>query len=639
MARRHCTAQLDDGGNPDVEKRLLIALIGLLLSSSTAQAWPTHCSNTMDDADEAGIDCGGSCPACVTSVTQYGITWTFDKGYRTGVFANGDYWVLGPVTITAISPDLIYSNVHGSQTCSHEAHCTEVSQPYLGTYPYNPSCIAGKCEYFTARNGWEVNPEYDRTANQGSQGFQGFDSRFSAFDGFLVPQLPYTAQPGQSIVKGVSNMTGPCGGFEYVCLNTAAVLTILGSVPPDDGATVFRPPYVGKDKPLYSTKQLRTDLLSQYTRFPEAVSLSWIASRFSKVQMHHEPGNGGRSLAPIDNFQNSHRYGPSLGVDNSQAALGLMLDDTKEAKMPALIAYVQTGIDWLYMVKEGKCWCEGGPGIEPGFKIVPVFAATMLDDTSLKAIVRNATFPETTYIKYRADNPRQALFGSESYWSEQKYWEYVVKKDTGVDVSTSAYRDPYYFIDGELPEIGYASCCFPGSWKGSALAVRLMPQMLDAWGDPLLLDYEDRWVNIGYWTQPDPCAPHDGSMANYGMTFGPDGNGSCIKDTDPSDGIGRYPQRHSFNKDFATAYTSAAINRMWQLYRPISCYDGRCEAGETKENCEYDCASCESAADKEPCDGCVSNSELIDFMAQWKAGGQITLTSLMQAISLWKGCS
>jgi hypothetical protein len=39
-----------------------------------------------------------------SSITQYQFTWTFDRDYRCGQFVNGDFWVVGPVTITAISP-------------------------------------------------------------------------------------------------------------------------------------------------------------------------------------------------------------------------------------------------------------------------------------------------------------------------------------------------------------------------------------------------------------------------------------------------------------------------------------------------------------------------------------------------------
>jgi len=39
-----------------------------------------------------------------TSVTKDSITWTFDHPVPVGQFINGDYYVIGPVTVTAIDP-------------------------------------------------------------------------------------------------------------------------------------------------------------------------------------------------------------------------------------------------------------------------------------------------------------------------------------------------------------------------------------------------------------------------------------------------------------------------------------------------------------------------------------------------------
>src|SRR5688500_1285720 len=39
-----------------------------------------------------------------TSISQYGITWTFDKPAKTGQFMTCDWWVIGPVTDGTISP-------------------------------------------------------------------------------------------------------------------------------------------------------------------------------------------------------------------------------------------------------------------------------------------------------------------------------------------------------------------------------------------------------------------------------------------------------------------------------------------------------------------------------------------------------
>jgi hypothetical protein len=95
-----------------------------------------------------------------SSVSQYGITFTFDKQYEVGTFLNGDYWVLGPVVITRITPD------------------------FDGT-----------------RHGWEVNPVY---VHPPAQGFRG---GIAGFNPALVPVLPYTAAPG----KDFSFPTTPTG--------------------------------------------------------------------------------------------------------------------------------------------------------------------------------------------------------------------------------------------------------------------------------------------------------------------------------------------------------------------------------------------------------------------------------------------
>ena len=42
--------------------------------------------------------------SAVSKISQYGITWTFEGKHASGQFANGDYWVIGPVRIIRIDP-------------------------------------------------------------------------------------------------------------------------------------------------------------------------------------------------------------------------------------------------------------------------------------------------------------------------------------------------------------------------------------------------------------------------------------------------------------------------------------------------------------------------------------------------------
>ncbi|WKZ56585.1 MAG: hypothetical protein QY326_07595 [Bdellovibrionota bacterium] len=133
-------------------------------------------------------------------------------------------------------------------------------------------------------------------------------------------------------------------------------------------------------------------------------------------------------------------------------------------------------------------------------------------------------------------------------------------------------------------------------YKSTALAVELMPAVKSLWPNLHFLEYAQRWVEFGAWTQPDPCAPATGvcnggnnsgaacttaneatictgggsctfSMNDYGIAFGDDGPGRCILDTDPSDGTGRFPDRHGTSTD-SGSYGSAFSNTMWDAYYP-----------------------------------------------------------------------
>jgi hypothetical protein len=51
----------------------------------------------------------------LTQITQEGITWTFSQAQRVGRFVNGDYYVVGPVTVVNIQPAPTPTNgLHGS---------------------------------------------------------------------------------------------------------------------------------------------------------------------------------------------------------------------------------------------------------------------------------------------------------------------------------------------------------------------------------------------------------------------------------------------------------------------------------------------------------------------------------------------
>lgn len=448
------------------------------------------------------------------SIVTDSVIWYFGSPIISGQFANGDHWVKGPVIITRITPDF------------DEEH-----------------------------HGWEVNPS--------PNGPVGFDIRLEGYDNSIVPELPYTAQPGQSLIKVVSrepfseNRLRPC-------LLEASVLTILDTIPIDI-ESIFRPPYVGEEKPQYNITNIRIEQLPSLPPVDGAPSLEEIEERFRRVRMDHRPYRNSTYMRPEKNLDN---YAAANATDVNEAVLRLMLDDPIDQKMSALINVLQCGIDYYHFSLEGQTWPRGG-GEQPGNKLPIVFFATLMGDDEIQQYVRDLKLYDDYHTFYGHDSI--VLWGNvgweRPYPRVEQYWNSIA-----VDGGDRTIADPYGYIDGGVvPGDYYQHCCTSLPFKGTSLCLLLMPKMLEIWYPKSLIEYSDRWVEFGTWTQPDPCAPSDGDWDNYGITYGPDPENpsDCIRDTDPSDGIGRFPERHGTSANEG-AYGSNFVNRMWEAYRTAS---------------------------------------------------------------------
>jgi hypothetical protein len=387
-----------------------------------------------------------------SEIYQYGITWTFDQAHECGQFVNGDYWVVGPVTIISITPE--YVSVSGQE-----------------------------------RHGWEVNPTSDRN--------QGFDSRAAGFNPGFVPSLPYFAFPGTSIVKTISNLVEPprcTRNTNHTCnLVTAAVLTVLDQTPPNNGATVFRPPYFGTQKPLYSIHDLHPEFLPSVPA-PTGITpplLNNLKNRFQRVQLDHFTDWMGRSIHPDLNMPD---YGGDIALNTGDAALRFFLNDSTEEKMPALINYLQMGIDLYAMMKNGTRWVANG-GHDSGRKLPLILTSILFNNQTMKNDIRdvpkdnpNEVFQEDGML-YLSDpdnnGERDVLFGGLT--SEICYWNNQVSDDC----SRTA-RDPYRYIDPRIPGTSYQRDINSMIWKGPVVAMQLLPEIESIWNNNRFMAYVDR---------------------------------------------------------------------------------------------------------------------------------------------------
>jgi hypothetical protein len=174
------------------------------------------------------------CPAvrAATSVSQYGITWTFDRDYVVGRFCTGDYWVVGPIRITSISTDL------------HAAGF--IPGPGQDGSMVNPT--GGEKQGYDSRLNCNGVSFYDASLNAALPNGKP-----------ISPDNPLVLAPNSSLVSMVSWLyksekekepgTPAFAGYSKAprsMTRSGAILTVLASPPPEGS---FRPPIAARTGP------------------------------------------------------------------------------------------------------------------------------------------------------------------------------------------------------------------------------------------------------------------------------------------------------------------------------------------------------------------------------------------------------
>jgi hypothetical protein len=412
-------------------------------TSSTATTDGTSTSSTastVGPTDDTGADStsGGVDVELVSSITQYGITWTFDGEYPAGQFVTGDWWVVGPLNVVEISPA--------------------------------PT---------SDRNGSMLDPV----------GAQAYDARAGEYDGSKAVTAPLAIDAEHSLVSSISHPEeSECdqGGtpgwqtYDGDCqrgpIHTQAVLTVVAA--PPTGLAV-RPPYAGANKPIHLVSSICEDALPSLAPPAELPDATALLRHVERPWIDHL---GSWTMQHGCATHNMYCYGREIGNIVSVLAAYAILDAPQRDEIATRL--VQLGIDNYGVVQAGGGWGSDG-GHFNGRKFPIVFAGALLGDAGMSS--PGTAIGNEDAMTY--DNGSGlALWGRDC---DNCYFDNACMYDDNCPNGARDCRDPAETVDGCDD---YRNCCTSVTWVGEALAIRLMG-MQSAWGHDPFFAYVERWMN------------------------------------------------------------------------------------------------------------------------------------------------
>ncbi|MBN1962460.1 MAG: hypothetical protein JW841_16115 [Deltaproteobacteria bacterium] len=488
--------------NVQIKILTLISLVVILTACPAGQAIISDTDNNSNDSDGTNNDSNSNNDPNSTSnsnsqtpstgtltdtiTTASGITWHFTEKVQVGQFITGDYYVVGPVTIDAITPKPLYDN--------------EVPQSEIGNCERSM-----RSDQAYIRNGFMLNPPISAKA--------AYDSGVrNNYDPSLRMHLPVSMKPGDALVSTISmsisdivdkmlgNSDGPtttrdslasgsnCNSSDYTPIRTAAILTCVDSMLPAD---TFRPAFVSVAVPthFYQASNIKHTLIPQVTcpsslpdadKFIRFVARPWTSMGFF----------------PFDRpAENMPVYGRETARVVGISALMLMCG-LPEAKQHALLyGLIQIGIDRFGMLEAGHTGWDAWGGHHSGYKFPIVLAGSLLGDDRMAAV-------SSTFSQAHFQEDEQTGYGTHWYTG----YGPLFMGHSGVNTLTGdpldhgshdwgpyEHKHPSTWIDDNNTSEGYRRCCSSLSWVGEALAMRMMHNETN-WGHDAWFAYVDRWM-------------------------------------------------------------------------------------------------------------------------------------------------
>lgn len=390
----------------------------------------------------------GQSSRAASSVTHWGFTWSFSADRQVGTFVNGEPWVVGPVTITAIGRDNGMVGPDADTYNGSMVNPVPSSRQGFSKFPYNTDIIG-----------------YDPNLN-------------------VAIRLPVTVQIGDSLC---SSMHGSSESF----VKRLSTLTVVGSPPP---AGSFRPTPYGPGPHLvkFNKSQVNFNLFKNLAPVENTPPVAYINSILPSGTWMEWTGNfSGAGIGPsadIVGFGGGRggllhsNYGREIAIKWGTVALWLNLNHSAADKEYAIIQTIQAGIDIAEYARlvPGGFYHDGGHKL--GRKLPVLLAGLLLNDAPIKATAANRTiFQEDQQLWFvtQADVGRVVHPTNETY----------LQSDVGLaEWGIRHLHEPYN--DSRAPNAPYRGVCGP-AMTGPWLAAYIMG-IQSAWNHSAAFSYMDR---------------------------------------------------------------------------------------------------------------------------------------------------
>lgn len=462
------------------------------------------------------------------SISQYGITWTFDKEAPVGQFITGDWYVVGPVTVVAIDPKPLFGPEEvGDLITSYEK----------------------KGGTKVARNGSMLNP---KIGGDFDESIGPFDSRipYSRYRGTGFAKLPIAMKPGDALYSTISKPNSEVdlkglGGPHVRVIKTGAILTCLGAPQPADA---FRPAMQDREQKIFLARNINRELLYKLPRpkaLPQARTTpkvaSWDEALDRWARIFQRPWVDLDQWGWLNPEENMPEYGQWVTHASSIAALLVHLDIPAEAKEKILVGYLQYAIDLWGQVRNGRAFLGHG-GYGQGRKWPILFAGLLFGDEAMQ-------HPEKTCPKVTFGEDMQTYDGKSIWGHDVVFLSHPINKGRRAANPDTQTADQWDNISNE----GYRRCCTSINWVGTALAARIM-RAREIWNHDPFFRYVDRWMTEDHLAELAKMA--EGLKKNTKME-------KSLLETY----IGRYEKDAIRYKGSGYPRTDAFQQEMWDAYR------------------------------------------------------------------------